>query len=85
MYALKLDANNRIMSACRVLPKGKYDGMPIVDTQPDGDITNYLYIDGEYIYDPKPKDSDPEPDPVLGEDLTADEMATAIMEGVNEV
>ena len=52
MYALNLD-NNRILSACVVLPTTP-DTMPRVDTLPDGDVTDYLYIDGEYVYDPLP-------------------------------
>jgi hypothetical protein len=55
MYALNLDNENRILSACVVLPKGNYTNMPIVDTLPDGNIVDYLYIDGGYIYSPLPK------------------------------
>ena len=84
MYALNLDADNRILSACLILSIGNYDGMPIVNTLPDGDISDYKYINDEYVYDPLPKPEPPEPAPA-GEDLTADEMATAIMEGVNAV
>lgn len=54
MYALNLNEENRILSACVVLPNGNYDGMPIVDSLPDGDIADYLYIDGEYVYNPLP-------------------------------
>ena len=55
MYALNLNEENRILSACVVLLNGDYTGMPIVDTLPNGDITDYLYIVGEYIYSPLPK------------------------------
>ena len=34
-YALKLAEDNRILSACVVLPKGNYDGMPLVDALPE--------------------------------------------------
>ena len=54
-YALKLAEDKRILSACVVLPNGNYDGMPIVDTLPDGNIAEYLYINNEYIYDPIPE------------------------------
>lgn len=55
MYALNIDKEtNRILSACFVLENGDYTGMPIVDTLPNGDITDYLYIVGEYIYNPLP-------------------------------
>lgn len=52
--ALCLNEDNRIHSAWTVLPNGKYDGMPIVETIPDGNITDYQYINNEFIYDPIP-------------------------------
>jgi len=52
-YALNLNTDKRILSACNVLSIGKYAGMPIVDTLPEGDITNYKYINNEYVYDPE--------------------------------
>ena len=56
MYALNIDKEtNRILSACVVLPYGNYTDMPIVDTLPEDDITDYLYMAGEYIYSPLPK------------------------------
>lgn len=58
--ALCLYKDNRIHSAWKVLPNGNYDGMPIVDNLPDGDITDYLYLDGDYVYDPLPV-AEPEP------------------------
>lgn len=33
---------------------GNYDGMPIVDSFPEDDVADYLYIDGEYVYSPLP-------------------------------
>lgn len=54
MYALNLADDGRILSAAIVLPKGKYDGMPIVDTLPDGNLYEYRYADGEIIHDPLP-------------------------------
>lgn len=54
IYALKIHKDNRIGYACVVLQNGNYDGMPIVEELPEGDIADYLYIDGEYVYDPLP-------------------------------
>ena len=56
MYALNLDANNRILSVT-------YDEyappeQPRVDRVPDGDVYDYKYISGEYVYDPLPKEVD---------------------------
>ena len=58
--ALCLYEDNRIHSAWKVLHNGNYDGMPIVDTLPAGNIADYLYINGEYIYDPLPIPEEPE-------------------------
>ena len=69
MYALNLDTDNRILSACTVLAIGNYDGMPIVNTLPDGNITDYKYIDGEYVYEPLPKPVEPTPEPTTDEVL----------------
>lgn len=55
---------------------GKYHGMPIVETFPDDDVSNYLYIDGEYIYDPLP-----EPEPIEPES-TAEDMMNAMLRGL---
>ena len=52
-YALKLSEDNRILSA--TYEKYATPDMPIVDELPDGDISEYLYIDGEYVYSPVPE------------------------------
>lgn len=56
-HALSLAEDKRILFACAVLPLGVYDGMPIVDVLPDGNLPDYLYIDEKYVYDPLPKPS----------------------------
>lgn len=96
MYALNLSEDNRILSACVMLPivyvdeegnpvneedkgaipvydivDGKYNGMPIIETLPEGDVSDYLYIDGQYIYDPLPRPEEPEPEPTTDEVLNA--------------
>lgn len=53
MFALNLDTDNRILSACIVLPSTP-DTMPRVDILPDSDINDYLYVNDEYIYSPLP-------------------------------
>ena len=52
-YALNLGENGRILSA--TYEQFAVDGMPIVDFLPDGDISEYRYMDGKYIHDPLPK------------------------------
>lgn len=59
IYALNLDSNNRILSAT-------YDqfappSQPRVSTLPTGNITDYLYENGGYVYDPLPVPTEPKP------------------------
>ena len=51
-YNLKLDNENRILSACVCLGDKQYPIM--VEGLPEGNISDYIYIDGEYFYDPLP-------------------------------
>lgn len=80
MYSLNLAEDNRILSVCVCLAGQTYNN--IIDTLPDGDITDYKYINSEYVYDPLPKPQ-PEPEPQGAEYATYDELAAAIKEGVN--
>ena len=71
MYALNLDTDNRILSA--TFEEYATDDMPKVETLPEGDITDYLYVDGKYIYGPLPE---PEPTPT---EPTADEVLDVLL------
>lgn len=71
MYALNLDTDGRILSACVCLEGFEYDN--IVETLPDGDVTDYKYINNEYVYDPLPEPEPIEPEP------TADEILNALL------
>ena len=73
MYALNLAEDKRILSAWVVLPNGNYDDMPLVDVLPDGDISDYLYVDGKYVYEPLPEPEQPETEP------TADDVLNALL------
>ena len=86
-YALSLMEDNRIHSAWKVLENGNYNGMPIVGELPDGDITDYLYKNSQYIYDPKPIEPTPEPAPSLESRVATVEsdvaaLTTAIEKGL---
>ena len=75
MYALNLNEEKRILSACIVLENGIYTDMPIVETLPEGNIVDYLYVNGEYVYSPLPEPEEPEHEPTEAEitlDLLAD-------------
>ena len=64
-YALNLAEDNRILSACVVLPRVNYDGMQIVDYLPKGNLYEYRYVLDEnlgtceltwsYEHDPLPE------------------------------
>ena len=69
MYSLNLSEDKRILSACICLDGFEYEN--IVDELPEGDVTDYKYIDGEYVYDPLPKPEPIEPEPTSDEILNA--------------
>ena len=71
MYALNLSEDNRILSV--TFDEYAPPEQPRVDTLPEGDVSDYLYIDGEYIYEPLPVEPVPEPEP------TADEILNALL------
>lgn len=69
--ALCLYEDNRIHSAWKVLPNGNYDGMPIVENLPEGNLPDYLYVNGEFVYDPFPEPEQPEVEATTDEVLNA--------------
>lgn len=71
LYALNLGDDGRVLSAA----EDQYgaEGQPRVATLPEGDLYDYKYVDGEFIYDPLPK-----PDPELQEP-TADELLDILL------
>ena len=80
MYALNLADDGRILSA--TYPKYVPDDAVIMDTLPEGDIFDYRYVDGEYIYDPLPKPEPAEPEAELS---VWDELDAAYQEGGDSV
>ena len=71
-FALNLDTDNRILSVCEVIEGQPYD--VIVEDFPKGDkvdVHDYLYIDGDYVYSPEPKDDPGEVEPTVEEDTLA--------------
>ena len=69
MHSLNLSEDKRILSACVCLDGFEYEN--IVDELPEPDVTDYKYIDGEYVYDPLPKPEPIEPEPTSEEILNA--------------
>lgn len=83
MYALNLGEGGRVLSACVALPGGNYEGMPQADHLPEGDVSDYRYGGGEYVYDPLPVPELPPEGSADGNYVTYDELAAAIKEGVD--
>lgn len=80
MYALNIDKEtNRILSACVVLENGNYDGMPIVNELPEGNIADYMYVDGKYVFEPLPKAEEPAETITEAQRLEALELAVSEM------
>lgn len=52
MYALNLGADGRILSA--TYPKYAPADAVVMESLPDGNLPDYRYVDGEYVYDPLP-------------------------------
>ena len=67
-YALNLSDDGRVLSVTYEL--FAKEGMPLVDALPDGDVTDYRYVDGEFIYDPLP-----DPEPIEPEQTVEDRIA----------
>ena len=65
IYALNIADDGRILSVTydRFAPAEQ----PRVETLPDGDVTEYRYVNGEYIHDPLPKPEQPEEKPTQEE------------------
>ena len=72
MYGLTLAKDNRI-EAVGIYHHGFPADVVVVDTLPEGDHMDYLYVDGQYVYDPLPKH-----DPVEAE-ATIDEVLNALL------
>lgn len=81
IYALNLDeTDGRVLSAT----EDQYGapGQPRVETLPEGDLYDYRYANGEFIYDPLPKPEPKAPIDRLGQ-LEADVMYLSMMTGVD--
>lgn len=74
-YALNLAEDGRILSV--TYEKYAPADAPLVDELPEGNVADYRYVDGEYIYDPIPEPELPVAEP------TADDILNALL-GVTE-
>ena len=75
-YALNLSNENRILSA--TFEKYASADMVLVDALPEGNIADYLYVNGGYIHDPLPA-VEVEPQPSQLDVIEAQVVYTAMM------
>lgn len=76
MYALNLDLDNRILSV--TLDQYAPPNQPRVDELPEGDVSEYRYVNGAFVYDPIPVPPEPTPEP------TAEDLLNILL-GVEDV
>ena len=81
-YALNLAEDGRILSA--TYEQYAAENAVLVEELPEGDISDYLYQDGNYVYYPLPS-HDPELPPTGDRTSVWDELDAAYQEGVNSV
>lgn len=82
-YALNLSAEGRILSA--TYEKYASENMPIVDTLPEGNTSDYVYQDGKYIHDPLPEPEQKEkPEDLKDRVAILEEALEMILNGVTE-
>ena len=84
IYAIQTDRTNRInrWEFTKYVPSEQLDQFILVDTLPEGNLPDYLYIDGEYVFDPLPR---PEPVEPEAEPSVWDELDAAYQEGINSI
>lgn len=74
-YGLELDEDGRIVSV--VAQRYAQNDAVIVDELPDGSLTDYLYVGGEYIYNPLPMPDQAQPTQM--DRIEAQVLYTALM------
>ena len=80
MYALNIDKEtNRILSA--TFSQYATGDMPVVEMLPEGNIVDYLYVNGKYVYEPIQPEAVEKPITEM-ERLRADIDFLALMTGV---
>lgn len=83
MYALNLSESRRVLSA--TFRKYAPSGAVFVNELPDGNISDYLYIDGSFVYDPLPKQETADEIPTTEQRVTdLEEAMSLLLSGVTE-
>ena len=82
-YALSLATDCHILSV--TYEKYATINAVIVESLPDGDVSEYRYVDGIYIYDPIPEEDPTSPSEPDDNASVWDELDAAYQEGVDSV
>lgn len=83
MYAINIDNTCRILSA--TYSQYANDNYIIVEDLPVGDITDYLYINGEFVYNPLPVPEVPQEEPTAEQRIAElEEALQLLLSGVVE-
>lgn len=61
LYALNLAEDGRVLSV--TFDKYAPAEYPRVESLPEGDVSEYLFVDGEFVHDPLPEPEAPEVEP----------------------
>lgn len=75
-YALNLNEDGRILSV--TFEKYATNSMPLVDALPEGNVSDYLYRNGEYVQSPLPKP------PGSDDEVSANDVLAVLLGGVTE-
>ena len=70
-YAINLAEDGRILSA--TYPQYSHEDAVIVDSLPEGDIADFLYVDGKFVFDPLPEPERPK------QEETTDDVLNALL------
>ena len=82
-YALNLAEDGHVLSV--TFEKYAPADAVLVEEFPDGNVADYRYVDGEFIYDPIPVEESPEAERTQEERITELEEALALLlSGVTE-
>lgn len=79
-YALNIADDGRVLSV--TYAKYAPADAVMVEELPEGNITDYRYVDGEFVHDPLPK---PVPPSAPSEVSVWDELDAAYQEGVDSI
>lgn len=84
MYALNISATDgRILSA--TFKKYAPSSAVFVNELPEGDISDFLYVDGVFVYDPIPKQEMSEENPTTEQRIAElEEALELLLSGVTE-